>query len=142
MNEMMIANKEIRMTSVEVTDMINQFREMEGNRSELRHSDLMRKIEKELEMGKSLGLSNERNISLVEYVDKKGEIRPCYSLDRDTIISLTVTESFLVRRKMIEYINKLEEELQKYKLPQTYKEALLSLVEAMLSRTLVTSVMS
>ena len=41
MNEMM--NREIRMTSVEVTEMINQFREMEGNESKVSHADLMKK---------------------------------------------------------------------------------------------------
>ena len=126
MNEMM--NREIRMTSVEVTEMINQFREMEGNKSELRHSDLMRKIDKEAETMKSLGFSNQRNISLVEYLDKKGETRPCYSLNRDGILQICMSESALVRYKMIEYINKLESELEKSKLPQTYKEALMSLI--------------
>ena len=126
MNEMM--NREIRMTSVEVTEMINQFREMECNKSELRHSDLMRKIDKEAETMKSLGFSNQRNISLVEYLDKKGETRPCYSLNRDGILQICMSESALVRYKMIEYINKLESELEKTKLPQTYKEALIALV--------------
>ena len=79
MNEMM--NREIRMTSVEVTEMINQFREMEGNKSELRHSDLMRKIDKEAETMKSLGL--DQNFAPAEYLDKKGEIRPCYSINKD-----------------------------------------------------------
>ena len=132
MNEMM--NREIRMTSVEVTEMINQFREMEGNKSELRHSDLMRKIDKEAETMKSLGFSNQRNISLVEYLDKKGETRPCYSLNRDGILQICMSESALVRYKMIEYINKLESELEKTKLPQTYKEALIALVESIEER--------
>ena len=35
---------------------------------------------------------------------------------------------------MIEYINKLESELERFKLPQTYKEALLALVESVEER--------
>ena len=132
MNEIM--NRQIRMTSVEVTEMINQFREMEDNKSELRHSDLMRKIDKEAETMKSLGFNNQRNISLVEYLDKKGETRPCYSLNRDGILQICVSESALVRYKMIEYINKLESELEKTKLPQTYKEVLIALVESIEER--------
>lgn len=126
MNEMM--NREIRMTSVEVTEMINQFREMESNESKVSHADLMKKIRKESETLKSLGFNNQGNISLVEYLDKKGEVRPCYSINRDGIIQICMSESALVRYKMIEYINKLETELEKTKLPQTYKEALIALV--------------
>ena len=126
MNEMM--NREIRMTSVEVTEMINQFREMEGNKSELQHKHLMEKLRKETEVLESLGLGNQPNFRPVEYLDKKGETRPCYSLNRDGILQICMSESALVRYKMIEYINKLESELEKTKLPQTYKEALIALV--------------
>ena len=41
----------------------------------------MKKIKKELEIMKKLGLNNGKNISLVKYKDKKGELRPCYSLN-------------------------------------------------------------
>ena len=80
MNEIM--NREIRMTSVEVTEMINQFREMEGNKSELQHKHLMEKLRKESETLKSLGFNNQ-NFAPTEYLDKKGEIRPCYSINKD-----------------------------------------------------------
>ena len=132
MNELM--NREIRMTSVEVTEMINQFREMENlerdkrRSSPMEHKSLMRKIREEVEILKSLGLDNQQNFAPVEYLDKKGEIRPCYSINRDGIIQICMSESALVRYKMIEYINKLESELEKTKLPQTYKEALIALV--------------
>lgn len=121
-------NKELRMTSVEVSEVINQFRELEQNKSKLSHSDLMKKIRKELESLQSLGIVDEGNISLVDYRDTKGELRPCYSLNRDGIVQICMSESTLVRYKMIEYINKLEQELLKYQLPQTYKEALIEIV--------------
>ncbi len=77
MNEMM--NREIRMTSVEVTEMINQFREMEGNKSGLRHKDLLNKIKKELNV---LELGQQHFI-LSSYEDNQGKERPCYSINKD-----------------------------------------------------------
>lgn len=113
-------DKELRITSVELVDIINEFRELESKTSNskyvgLRHNDFMTKIRKELEVLKSLGLGNERNISLVEYEDKKGETRPCYSLNRDGMLQMLNSESTLVRYKTIEYINNLEEENKKLK---------------------------
>lgn len=68
---------------------------------------------------------------LVEYEDKKGEKRPCYSLNRDGMLQMLNSESALVRFKTIEYINSLEDELNiQRKLPSTFKEALIMLVEA------------
>lgn len=89
MNELQILNnenKEIRITSVELVEIINEFRKEESETidkkyTELKHKSLMGKIRKELEMLKTLGLGGERNILLVEYEDKKGEKRPCYSID-------------------------------------------------------------
>lgn len=129
-------NKEVRINSVELVDIINQFRKVESETinkpyKELLHKSFMTKIRNELETLKILGLSNEQNILLVEYKDKKGETRPCYSLNRDGMLQMLNSESALVRFKTIEYINKLEDELNsKVKLPTTFKEALLMLVEA------------
>ncbi|MEO2603592.1 hypothetical protein [Clostridium butyricum] len=87
--------KELRITSVELVDIINKFREEEfellkekglnkkNKYAELQHKSFMEKIRKELEVLKTLGLDNEQNILLVEYTDKKGETRPCFSLNRD-----------------------------------------------------------
>lgn len=126
--------EEIRINSVELVEIINQFREVEsetlGKKSKiLLHKSFIEKIRKELEVLQSLGLDNEQNILPVEYVDSKGEKRPCYSLNRDGMLQMLNSESTLVRYKTIAYINKLEEEI-KPKLPATYKEALLALVQA------------
>ena len=74
---------EQRITSVELCELINKLRvEEKGEDAKvLMHKELMKKIRKELEIIEKLGLSNERNISLVKYKDKKGEFRPCYSLN-------------------------------------------------------------
>lgn len=129
-------NKETRINSVELVGIINQFRLLESETSgreyrELKHKSFKAKIEKELEVLKSLGLTNGQNILLVDYTDKKGEKRPCYSLNRDGMLQMLNSESTLVRFKTIEYINSLEEELNvQRKLPTTFKEALMMLVEA------------
>ena len=62
----------------------------------------MTKIKKELETLETLGLGNERNISQVEYTDKKGEQRPCFSLNRDGMLQMLNSESAIVRAKTIE----------------------------------------
>lgn len=113
-------DKELRITSVELVDIINEFRKLESESTkrvyvELQHSDFMKKIRKELDVLKTLGVDNGGNISLVEYRDSKGEIRPCYSLNRDGMLQMLNSESALVRYKTIEYINGLEEENRKLK---------------------------
>lgn len=95
-------------TSVDLVRIINVFREQE-NRKELKHSDFAKKIRKELEILENAGISNEGNISLVEYMDSKGEMRPCFKLTRDGMLQMLNSESALVRYKTIEYINYLEE---------------------------------
>ena len=128
MNE--LANKEMRMTSVEVCELINQFRELEGDRSELTHSDLMKKIRKEVEVLKLMGCMGEGNFSQSSYINSQNKEQPCFSLNRDDILQICASESAMVRHKIIQYINKLEEELTQLKLPKNYKEALIALIEA------------
>lgn len=99
---------ESRITSVQLAEVINTYRKEENNQSELLHKNLMAKIKKELETLKTLGLDNGLNFQLVEYKDVKGELRPCYSLNRDGALIILNSESTYVRFKTVEYINKLE----------------------------------
>lgn len=67
MKELMMTekeNKELRITSVELVDIINQFRKAESESigkeyKELQHKDFMKKIRKELEILKILGLKDD-----------------------------------------------------------------------------------
>ena len=101
--------------STNLVTIINEFRKIESETNEekrfieLKHRDFMKKIRKEDETLKTLGLNNERNFSLVEYIDKKGEKRPCYELNRDGMIIMLNSESAIVRYYTMEYIKKLEE---------------------------------
>ena len=122
--------KELRITSVELVDIINQFREMENGRAELQHKNFMAKIKTEVEVLKSLGLDGQLNFKPSSYVNSQNKEQPCYSLNRDGMLQMLNSESALVRYKTIEYINELEKKLGQPKLPQTYKEALYALIEA------------
>ena len=127
-NELLtLEKKELRITSVELVDIINQFRELEFNLlkekglnkkdkyTELQHKSFMEKIRKELEVLKTLGLDNEQNILPVKYTDLKGEERPCFSLNRDGMLQMLNSESVLVRAKTIQYIElKIMKSLKKY----------------------------
>ena len=107
MNELM--NSEVKMTSKEVVDLINKFRDEEGNRKELEHCDFMKSIRKELESLENAGIEvGEGNISFAEYIDKQGKKRPCYLMNRSWILQMCNKESALVRYKTQQYIEALE----------------------------------
>lgn len=97
-----------RITSLELLDQINIFRKQEGNRAELQHKDLLKIIRNEFEEE-----INEGKISPVEYKDKKGELRPMYILTYNQAKQVLLRESKFVRRAVIHYVERLEEELQK-----------------------------
>ena len=106
-------NKDNTISSMDLVTIINEFRKAEcEDYTELQHKDLMKKIRKEVEALKNLGISNERNFSPVEYVDAKGEKRPCFSITRDGMLQILNSESTFVRYKTIEYVNKLENKVK------------------------------
>lgn len=80
MNELVLENNEIRIKSVELVDIINQFRELEEGKSKLLHKDLMKKIRKVLDV-----VQNQQNFNESNYIDKKGERRPCYKINKNGI---------------------------------------------------------
>lgn len=112
MNELSVLNKkELTITSVELVDIINEFRKLEGNRAELQHSDFMKKIKREIETLEKLNI-NQGNFSEIKYLDSKGREYRCYELTRDGMLQMLNSESALVRYKTIEYINKLESHIK------------------------------
>ena len=112
---MEINNSQATMTSLEVVDLINKFRLEEGNKTEKRHSDLMRDIRNELELLEKAGILGERNFALVSYIDKQNQARPCYQMTKAGIMQMLNKESALVRYKTQQYIEALEKELNKPK---------------------------
>lgn len=119
-------NKELKISSVELVEVINQFRKLESQSmgkeyKELAHYDFYKKVTKETEALKSLGLGN-GNISESSYIDSQNKKQPCYSLNRDGMLQMLNSESALVRYKTIEYINKLEDRLKEVSVNNEIKE--------------------
>ncbi|NFO89297.1 hypothetical protein FDC58_12080 [Clostridium botulinum] len=98
------SDKELRITSMELVEIINNFRKIESEASEkkyveLRHDSFMTKVKSELGTLKALGLDNAQNILEVTYEDKKGETRPCYSLNGSGMRMMLNSESTIVKFK-------------------------------------------
>lgn len=111
-----VANKEVRITSVELVDEINKFRQEESEvigkkYVELRHDSFMIKIKNELEVLASLRLNSLQNILESNYTNSRGKVYACYILNRDGVLQMLNSESVLVRYKTIEHINELEKQL-------------------------------
>ena len=64
--------------STELVDIINSFRELEG-KVKLQHKSFIKKIRKEVEALKKLGLNTEQNILPSEYKDTTG--RNCLAMN-------------------------------------------------------------
>lgn len=135
-----LSNKNSRMTSLELVEMINQFRDMENlednkrRSSPIEHKSLMRKIRDEVKVLQTLGLGGEGDFAPSSYINSQNKEQPCYSLSRDGVLQICAKESALVRYKLVEYMNQLEKELQQLKHPQTYVEALTSLLESEINK--------
>lgn len=122
MNDLSILNNnEIRITSKELCDLINEFRKLEGNDTLKSHKDLMKSIRADLETLENAGFEAGGKISPGEYIDKNNQKRPCYLLNKTGAIQILAKESVVVRVKVMEYIEQLEQQLmnQALKTPKT-----------------------
>lgn len=117
MQNLIVQNKN-QITSLELLEQINFFRSQEGDRSELKHYDLLKIIKDEFEEE-----INEGKISAVTYRDKKGEARPMFELTPSQAKQVLVRESKFVRKAVIHYLEELENKLTTT-VPQNFKEAL------------------
>jgi anti-repressor protein len=110
MNEII---KNERMSSLEIAEVTGK-----------EHKNVLRDIRNLLEQG-----VNELNFELVDYKDKKGEIRPMYSLTKKGCLILASGYDALLREKIIDRWEELEKkEQEKNQAPTTYLEALKALV--------------
>jgi len=113
-------------TSLDLKKQINLFRGQEGNRTQLKHSDLLKVIRDEFEEEIGMG-----KISYTLYKHpQNGQEYPMFELTLSQAKQVLVRESKFVRKAVISYIEKLEKTLMNNqpKLPQTYKEALKELL--------------
>ena len=98
-----------RITSLELLDQINIFRKQEGNRAELRHDTLLDIIRDEFE--EEIGL---QKILETPYIHPQNKQKyPMFILNYNQAKQVLLRESKFVRRAVIHYVERLEEELQK-----------------------------
>ena len=111
----MAQTETVTMTSVELIDLINKFREEEGNKAELLHKSFLASIDTELESLKLCGIS-QQNILPSTYTNSRGKEYRCFKMNKAGIMQMLNKESALVRYKTQQYIESLEN-----KLKQPYK---------------------
>lgn len=103
------------MSSVQLVEIINEYRKVEGNNTVLRHIDFMVKIEKELDIDCEIFRS--------EYKASNNQLYKCYNLPKDECILMLMSESRIVRKGVLNRLNELENKNQ-YQIPKTFSEAL------------------
>lgn len=124
MNEIIENRKIVAMTSLEVVDLINNFREEEGNTAIKEHKTFVRDIRNEIEILKKLNIRVENNFVPYSYVAENGKTNPCYKMNKAGIMQMLNKESALVRYKTQQYIEVLENELKEPSKPLTSMELL------------------
>ena len=116
MNEISTIVDGDRMTSLQIAEITGR-----------RHTDVMRAIRN---MEPAWEKVSERKFALAEYQDEQGKPRPCYSLNKEECLYIATKFNDEARAKLIKRWKELEEQHQKPSVPQTYLEALKSLVKA------------
>ncbi len=113
--------------SLELLEQINLFRNQEGNKAKLRHDTLLDIIRDEFEEEISL-----QKILESTYMNR-GKKYPMFTLTLSQARQILVRESKFVRRAVINFIDRIEEEIketqnkEKEKLTNEYEQALLTL---------------
>ena len=106
MNEIITENKD-KITSLEIVAEINKFRKEEGNKNELRHDNLLQIIRDEFSEEISL-----LKIQESTYKNDRGREYPMFILSLNQAKQILMRESKFVRKAMINYIEKLEEQIK------------------------------
>ena len=106
-----LLNTEIRITSLELVDLINQFREEEGNDTKKVHKNLLSSIRDEIKALENAGIRDGLNFKPISYIDKANREKICYSINRAGVMQILNKESSVVRYKTQLYIEALENAL-------------------------------
>ncbi len=127
MTDLINLNNEQKFTSLYLVEQINIYRKEEGS-NDLFHSDFLKKIEREF--NEEIG---EGKISPTSYTDKSNRQSKCYELTFEQSLQILMSESKTVRKRVVEVLKKQQETIKNltpvFKIPQTFKEALLLAVE-------------
>lgn len=104
--------KEINtITSLELVDLINEYRKEEGVDKVLSHKNLMKKVRNEFEPVINAGFGNGLQMEPVKYIDKKGEQRDAYRLGFKEAMCMLLRESKLVRFRVAKHLEELNRDL-------------------------------
>ena len=114
---MELMKKDLVMTSLEIAEITGK-----------NHADVMRDIRSEIESLELEGLVGESIFALSSYKSSQGKDVPMFTMGRDGAMQIATRYSAVIRRKLIMRLDELENSTPK--LPTTFKEALLMLVEA------------
>lgn len=98
-------NNKTKWTSVELVDVINHFRTLDGKKNKLLHKNLLTLIQDEF--SEEINGLNFQPVNF--YTDKKGEQRPMYKLSNSQAKQILVRESKAVRRAVIKLLEYLEQ---------------------------------
>lgn len=108
--ELIQFNSEQKFSSLFLVEQINIFRK-EDNKSELAHFTLLAKIENEFEEE-----INDKKFLVVEYKDKKGEMRKSYELNFEQSLQILMSESKTVRKRVIDVLKEQQAQIKKLQL--------------------------
>lgn len=110
MEEIIKLGRTDTMTSLEIAEITGK-----------KHAHVMRDIRSLIEQG-----VNESNFRLVNYKDKKGELRPMFELTPKGCLILASGYDALLREKIINKLEELEKNRrEQYQVPQSFSEALM-----------------
>ncbi|MGL5962991.1 MAG: hypothetical protein ACRCZ2_01120 [Fusobacteriaceae bacterium] len=118
-----LRNTDLRVTSLEILEQINFFRELE-NGKHLRHSDLLKIIRDEFEEEIGEGI-----ISLSSYTSLQNKEMPLFKLTTNQARQILMRESKIVRKQVIKYIEQLEDKLYQLAKGQASKKLQMELME-------------
>lgn len=97
-------NNKTQWTSVELVDVINHFRTLDGKKTQLRHDTLLNILRDEFSEEISL-----QNILERTYTNSRGQTYPMYKLSNSQAKQILVRESKAVRRAVIKLLEYLEQ---------------------------------
>lgn len=106
--ELATAGNEPTMSSLDLLEVINQYR-LEDGKPEKLHKNFMRDIKDELE---EAALNFERS-----YKGADNTTRPCYNLPKDECMQMAMRESKSVRKRVVKQLNELMKRVEAMSLP-------------------------
>lgn len=97
--------KEITMTSLEIVDFINTYRQEQGNTTVLRHSDFMAKVPQ------VLGEEGVRNFSDTYIHPQNGQTYPCFNFPKREACLMAMSYSYELQAQIFDRMTALEQQL-------------------------------